>query len=345
MKTLKDFDFKNKRVLVRCDFNVPLDSKGIIQDDFRIKQAVSTINYLVGKKAKVILMSHLGQPKGKIIKTLKLSPIQKKLEKHLNFSISKADDCIGKKVEEQTSKIKEGGVLLLENLRFYKEEEDNDPKFAKKLSDLADIYINDAFSVSHRTHASIVGVSQYLPSGAGFFFVIEIEVLSKVLKSPKRPLIVVIGGAKIKDKAGVIKQFEKKADYVLIGGKVAEFVKKVNKNVFLPIDGIGEGGLILDIGPITIDNFSKIIKKAKMVLWVGPMGLSENPLFEKGTKEIAKAIANNKKAYKIAGGGDTIFALKKFGFREKFDHISTGGGATLNFLSGKELPGLKALGK
>ena len=310
MKLIQDFDVKGKRVLVRCDFNAPLDEKGEIEDDFRIKQALPTIEYLIKKGAKVILMSHLADNRS-------LVPIRKRLEQYL-----------GKKE-----------FVLLENLRRDSREEENDDNFAKELAKLADIYINDAFGTCHRAHASIVGVPKYLPSGAGFLLEREIKVLSKVLENPERPLVAIIGGAKIESKAKVIDKFFKIADQVLIGGKIAEAVSIISEKVHLPVD-YKDG---LDIGPKTIKIFSEIIKKAKTILWAGPLGKFEDSAYEQGTKQVAKLIVKNKKAFKIAGGGDTLFALAKFGLRDKFDHVSTGGGAMLAFLGGEELPGLKAL--
>ena len=388
MKTLKDLNVKNKRVLVRCDFNVPLNEKGKIKDDFRIKQVIPTIEYLVKKGAKVILMSHLGRPEGKVVESLRLTPVQKKLAEYLDAPVAKAADCIGKKIEKQTIEMKEGEILLLENLRFHKEEEKNYGNFAKEISNLADVYVNDAFGVSHRAQASIVGVSKYLPSVAGLLFEKEVKILSRVLKNPWRPLIAIIGGVKIESKIKVIKQFLEKADHLLIGGKIAnailtvkgiyvgkpwpskEAIKEIEKfkltstKLHLPVDAIAspdETGQfytrelaparvrkdekLLDIGPETIKMFSKIIKDAKMIVWSGPLGLFEEPLFEKGTKAIAEEIAKNHRAFKIVGGGETVSALSKFGLREKFDHISTGGGAMLSFLSGEEFPGLKVLEK
>jgi len=386
LKTLKNFNVKNKRVLVRCDFNVPLNNKRKIEDDFRIRQTIPTIEYLIKNKAKTILMSHLGNPKGRAVETLRMAPVQKKLREILNLSVMRAGDCVGKKVEKQVSKMKEGEVLLLENLRFHKEEEKNSPNFAKALSKLGDVYINDAFGASHRAHASIVGIPKYLPSGAGFLLEKEVKVLSTVLEKPWRPLIAIIGGVKIATKIKLIKQFLKKADHLLIGGKIAntilivkgicvgrpwpseEVISEIKKlkltstKLHLPIDAIispDETGKIyireaapgkvrkdeklLDIGPETINIFSEIIKGAKMIIWSGPLGMFESPLFEKGTREIAKNIVKNHKAYKIVGGGDTLFALSKFNLRDKFDHVSTGGGAMLNLLSGEKLPGLEAL--
>ena len=380
MKTVKDFNVKNKKVLVRCDFNVPLDN-GSIKDDFRIKQTIPTIEYLIENNAKVILMSHLGSPKG-IDKDLKMDPIQKKLSQYLKQDVFKTSECIGKKVKKAISN---NQVVLLENLRFYKEEENND-KFSKELAALADIYINDAFGVSHRKHASVVGVPKHIPSGAGLLLEKEVNILSKVLEKPCRPLVVIVGGAKASSKIKVIKQLQKTADYVLIGGKIAntilivqgviagkswpseDTVKEIKElditpdNLYMPLDNLissDESGktyvresvmdrgkkdeFVFVIGPETIKLFSKIIKQAKMIVWAGPMGLFENPLFEIGTRKIAEEIVSNHKAHKIVGGGDTIFAVSKFGLRDKFDHVSTGGGAMLDFLSGEELPGLKAL--
>lgn len=388
MKTIKDLNVKNKRVLIRCDFNVPLDEKGGITDDFRIKQTIPTIEYLIKKGAKIILMSHLDEPEGKVVESLRLTPIQEKLTEYLDLSIIKAPDCIGKEIEKQTLKMKEGEILLLENLRFHKGEKGNDVNFSKELSELGDIYVNDAFGVSHRAHASITGVPKHLPSAAGLLLEKEVKILSKVLEKPWRPLAVVIGGAKILSKIKVIKRFLGEADHLLIGGKIAnailavkgicvgrswpeeDAVKEIKKfnltstKLHLPVDSIAspdETGqfyvresapakvrkdeMLLDIGPETIRMFSKIIKDAKMIVWSGPLGYFEEPLFEKGTKEIAEKIARNHQAFTIAGGGDTDFALSKFGLREKFDHVSTGGGAMLEFLSGEELPGLKVLEK
>ncbi len=360
MKAIEDLNIKGKRVLVRCDFDVPLDKKGNILDDFRIKKAVPTIKYLFNKGAKPVLMGHLGRPRGKIVEHLKIEPVRKRLL-----------ELLGKKVE------------VLENLRFDRREEENDDQFAKELASLGDVYINDAFAASHREHASIVGVPKYLPCGAGLLLASEVKALS--IENPARPLVAVIGGAKVLTKIKVIKEFLEKADHVIIGGKIAnsllaikevipsnhlpeeKVVSEVEKidltstKLHLPVDVIaskdeihareralakvGEDEMMLDIGPETIKMFSKIIKEAKTIVFAGPLGYFENPLYEKGTKEISQAIADNIKAFKIAGGGDTVSALAKFGLLDKFEHISTGGGAMLEFLSGEELPGLKALEK
>jgi len=410
VKTIKEFYVANKKVLVRCDFNVPLNfdsSRPQILDDFKLRKTIPTINYLVRNGAKVILMSHLGDPQkfqGKA--KLSLKPIVFRLEKLLraedglgpreeknSMPLDKAstrvrfvDDCVGKNVEEQVQKLQAGDVLVLENLRFRPEEQENDQGFARRLAGLADIYINEAFSVSHRSHASIVSVPKYLPSGVGLLSAQEIKVFSKILEDPWRPLVVIIGGAKISSKTKFIKQFLQKADHLLIGGKVANTILTIkgicigrpwpsedvvatiqdlnltSTKLHLPVDAIvspdvtgklyiresapgkvRKDELLLDVGPETIQMFSRIIESAKMIVWAGPLGFFENSLFEKGTKSIADKIIRNHQAFKVAGGGDTVFALSKFGVRDKFDHVSTGGGAMLQFLSGERLPGLIAL--
>jgi len=388
LKSLAELDVRGKRVLLRCDFNIPLDAGGNIQDDFRINQTLPTIEYLIKHQAKVVLMSHLGDPEGKRVESLSLVPVQKKLSEYLGLQIKKTEDCIGREAEKEVAKLQDGGILLLENLRFYKEEEANDPEFVRELAKLGDVYVNDAFGVCHRKHASIFGLAQALPAAAGLLLEKEVKVLSRVLEDPWRPLCAVIGGAKISTKIKVIKQFLEKADNVLIGGKIAEpilIVKKIcigrswpeeevareiekldltSTRLHLPIDAAispdpsgnlyirqaapgktRKDELLLDIGDETISFFSQIIKDAKMIIWAGPMGYFENPAFEKGTKEIAEAIARNINAYKIVGGGDTLFAVSKFGLIDKFDHVSTGGGAMLVFLGGEALPGLQVLEK
>lgn len=388
MKSVKEFVVKNKKVLVRCDFNIPINAKGQIEDDFRIKQTIPTIEYLVKKQAKVILMSHLGEPKGKKNQELSLSPVGKKLSELLGMPVILANDCLGRQVEKQVDEMESKEVILLENLRFRPGEEENSSEFARGLAKLADIYINDAFGVCHRKHASVCAITEFLPFGSGLLLEKELKVLSGVLDNPWRPLVAIIGGAKISSKSKMIKEFMKRADHVLLGGKVANTVLEIKeillgrklieeeriedvKNIELtstklhiPIDAIAspnEKGniyvrgsapgkvrrdeLILDIGPETIDIFSRVIKEAKMIVWSGPMGLFENPKFASGTKGVAEAIVKNHKAYKIVGGGDTISAISKLGLLDKFDHVSTGGGAMLSFLSREKLPGLEALGK
>ena len=396
MKTLKDFNFKNKKVLLRCDFNVPLSKEGVILDDFRIKQTIPTINYLIKENAKIILMSHLGDPGGKIVENLRLTPIQERLMEYLDLSIVKSKDCIGKEIAERTTQMKPGEILLLENLRFNKGEEDNDENFAKELAKLGDIYINDAFGVCHRKHASIVGIPKYLPctnilvqglpAGAGFLLEKEIKILSNVLEKPWRPLIAIIGGVKISTKIKVIEQFLQIADHLILGGEIAntilggkgillarplpekevlaqiEKIDLTNPKLHLPVDGaialkdrgedfLREGAIgtfkkeegVFDIGPETRKIFEKIIKEAKMIVWNGPLGLFEDKRFEKGTREIAETICRNHAAFKIVGGGETIEAITKFGLVDKFDHVSTGGGAMLDFLAGEKLPGIEVL--
>jgi len=386
MKTLKDFNFKNKRVLVRCDFNVPLDEKGSILDDFRIRQTIPTIKYLVKEGAKVILISHLDDPKGRIVENLRLTPLQEKLMEYLDLSVVKANDCIGPEVEGWLKEMKEGEILLLENIRFHKGEEENDENFAKELAKLGDTYINDAFSVCHRAHASVVGIPKFLPSGMGLLLEKEIKVLSNVLEKPWRPLVAIIGGVKISTKIKLIEKFLEIADHLLLGGEIAntilsgkgilvgrplpekEVLEKIEKidltnlKLHLPVDGIislkerkedflREGAIgtfkkeegVFDIGSETRAIFEKIIKTAKMIIWNGPLGLFEDERFEKGTREVALEIARNHTAFKIIGGGETIEAVTKFGLLDKFDHVSTGGGAMLEFLAGEKLPGIEVL--
>ena len=342
MKTIKDFDLKNKKVLVRCDFNVPLDEKGDIETDFRISNSLETIRYLIKKGAKIILMSHLGSPKGKILSELRLDVIKERLDFLLNIKIKKTKKCIGKKAKEEIDKMNRGEVLLLENLRFEKGEEENNLKFAKELSSLGQTYINDAFGACHRKHASVYLLPRFLPSGAGFLLKKEVETLSSLLENSKKPLVAIVGGAKIESKAKVIDNFLNIADFVLIGGKIA-FVEKLKNGSFsnLILAKDNNGGK--DIGDDSIKEFSKIIKKAKTIVWAGPVGIFEDKRYEKGTKSLAREIVKNKKAFKVAGGGDTISAILKFGLEKGFDHLSTGGGAMLSFLGREELPGLKAL--
>lgn len=408
----------NKKVLVRVDFNVPI-KKGQILDDSRIKVALPVINYLRKQKAKIVLISHLGDPRamdlhgqnrGHVWTKFSLWPVYKHLKscaisyKLQAKSLKFVDDCLGEKVKEKIDKMKSGEIILLENLRFYSGEKSNDPKFAKQLASLADIYVNEAFSVCHRAHASVSAITKFLPSYAGFLLEKEIRILSEVLERPKRPFIVVIGGAKISTKIGTIKNLVKKADKILIGGALANnflkakgieigdsiYEKKMmsmtksllkNKNLILPIDVkvklrtknqklkvqiknikiaelnefirnsfkfvIGRRAghemsmfKILDIGPETIKIFSKYLKSAKMIIWNGPMGYTEEKTFAKGTEKIIRAIMANRKARIVIGGGETISLLKK---KKNNVFISSGGGAMLEFLTGKMLPGIKPL--
>ena len=360
-KTLKDIDVKNKRVLVRCDFNVPLDEKGNITDDFRIKQALPTIEYLIKNKAKIILMSHLGEPGGKIVENLKMDKVQEKLTELLDLSVIKAPDCVGLKIEEETKNLENGEILLLENLRFHKEETENlsrqerDPavagEFARELSKLGDIYINEAFSVCHRNHASIALVPTFLPSAAGFLLEKEIEVLDKVMgkslpagRQAAKPMIAVIGGKKVGTKVKIINKISEVADFVLISGliKKEELEKNIKfsqpKKIIGPAENLGAK----DIDEKTIKLFEEKIKTAKTVLWNGPFGKTEDKEYEKGTLAIAKAIIKSK-AFSVAGGGETMEFLNRKGLVSKFSYVSTGGGAMMEYLSGEKLPGLEAL--
>jgi phosphoglycerate kinase len=388
-KTVKDIDIKGKRVLVRVDFNVPLDENGNITDDTRIVAALPTIEYILNQNASVILMSHLGRPKGEVKENLRLNPVAKRLEELLKKPVKKLNDCIGKEVEEASKNIKPGDVILLENLRFHKEEEKNDEEFAKKLASLGDVYVNDAFGAAHRAHASVAAITKFLPSVAGFLLAKEIYYLGNLLKNPERPFIVILGGAKISTKIGVINNLLDKVDKMLIGGgmtftflkskglnigtSIVETEKEVEafeilrkaqneeKEIVLPDDvvvadeikedaktkvvdiyQIPDNMSGVDIGPKTIKKFKKIINEAKTIFWNGPMGVFEIDKFAEGTKEIAKAVANSN-AVTVVGGGDSISALKKFNLLDKITHVSTGGGASLEFVEGKPLPGIVSL--
>jgi phosphoglycerate kinase len=348
MKKITDFDFSGKKVLVRCDFNVPFE-KGKILDDFRIKKTLPTIEFLVKKRAKVILISHFGDPEGKVVEELRLNPIAERLKKLLKKRVLKLDECLGEKVEKAVSSLKEGEILILENIRFYPQEEENDLNFAKEISKLGEIFINEAFSVSHRAHASIVGIPKFLPSGIGLLFEKEINFLEKFLKEYKKPLVVLIGGKKIKDKAPLVEKFLEIGDKILVNHLIAKEIKegkvkvKFPEKILFPIDGIDKNGEYFDIGPKTIENFKEKIKEAKTIFWNGPFGKIEEKKYQKGTKEIAKAILKSK-ALSLIGGGETIEFTNKLGITEKFSFASTGGGALLSFLAGKRLPGLEVLG-
>ncbi|MBN1871571.1 MAG: phosphoglycerate kinase [Candidatus Omnitrophica bacterium] len=387
-KTIKDLEVKNKRVIVRVDFNVPLDEHIRITDDSRIKGALPTIKYLIEHGAKVILMSHLGRPKGKVKDEFRLTPVAERLSALLGINVKKTDDCIGKEVSDAANSLKAGEVLLLENLRFHVEEEKNDPAFAKQLASLADIYVNDAFGTCHRAHASTEGITKYLPSVAGFLVSKEIEYFEKATKNPDKPYIAILGGAKVSDKIDVITNLSKKVDAILIGGAMAyTFLKSLGVNIgnskleedkidlakeilsnakskgvniILPADHviadkidanahtetvdkeIPEGKIGLDIGPKTVKKFEDVLGKAKTVIWNGPVGFFEIKPFSKGTEEIARFLSNSA-ATTIIGGGDTAAAVYELGLSDKMSHISTGGGASLEYLEGKELPGISAL--
>ncbi len=392
IKTVEDFNLKSKRVILRVDYNLPIDKGGEIKSFFRVKRTLETINFLLKNKAKVIIISHLGRPQEienrKDIKRFSLKPISDFLRKELLKRVIFFPDCVGKKIESLTKKMKDGEVLLLENLRFHRGEEENDEDFARSLSKLGDIYISEAFSVAHRNHASIVLLPKFLPHGIGFSFKEEIENLSEVFKS-KRPVTFVVGGVKVKTKLEFAQKVLKRIDYLLLGGKIGEEVLKsktivvgrplpseevtnisrkidlTDSKIYLPTDVVvspdSQGSIytrvtplgeirkeedVFDIGPDTIEIYSKIIGESKTVVFIGPLGLFENDLFSKGTEEIIKAIGEVKeKAFTVAGGGETILFLEKADLFDKFDFVSSGGGAALAFLSGEKLPGIEVLEK
>lgn len=389
---ISDKDLKGKRVFVRCDFNVPLDDQQNITSDKRIRASLPTIEFLSKKGAILILASHLGRPKGEVKKELSLAPIQKKLSELLKKDVKLASDCIGPEVKKAVSGLKEGDILLLENLRFHKAETKNDPEFAKELASLADIYVSDAFGTVHRAHASTEGMAHHLPAYAGFLIEKELKFLGEALTEPKHPFVAIIGGAKISGKLQVLKSLLKQVDTLIVGGGMAytffkargidigkslceddlipeakEILKAaIDEGVpfLLPIDHvvadkfaadanvqvvprttIPEGWMGVDIGPDTVKKFVNAIKDAKTIVWNGPMGVFEMEKFATGTIEVAKAVAKatEKGAVSIIGGGDSASAVKKAGLADKMSHISTGGGASLEFLEGKALPGIDVL--
>ena len=384
-KTVKDVDVKGKRVLVRVDFNVPLKD-GKVADDTRVRAALPTIKYLIEQEAALILCSHLGRPKDGPDPAFSLKPVAAYLSDILGKPVAFAEDCIGPVAEKAAAGLKPGDVLVLENTRFHKEEKKNDPEMAKQLASLADIFVNDAFGSAHRAHASTEGVTKFLPSVAGFLLEKEIQYLDKAIEDPKRPFVAILGGAKVSDKIGVIKNLLTKADTVLIGGGMAntffkaqgypvadslvedgvldtarELVKEGGPKLRLPVDmviadkfdndaqskvmavgPVPDGWRILDVGPETVENYSKVIREAGTVVWNGPMGVFEMPNFVKATFAIAQAVADSD-AISIIGGGDSAAAIAKSGLADKISHISTGGGASLEMLEGIQLPGLAAL--
>ena len=386
--TIKDIDVKGKRVLVRVDFNVPVDDKGMITDDRRIRSAVPTIQYLLDKGAKVILMTHFGRPKVAFDPDMKVDRLGERLSEIMEHPVQKLDDCVGPEVEGKVQTMQVGDIILLENVRFYNDTK-NDPEFSKNLASLGEIFVNDAFGAAHRAHSSTYGVAEFLPSVAGFLMQKEIEVMGNALKNPEHPFVAILGGAKVSDKIGVIENLLGKVDTLLIGGGMAyTFLKakgyEIGKSLLeedkislaselllkaarqkvkllLPLDTVIADNFAadankkvvaadniptdwegLDIGPKTQKLFSEEILKAKTVVWNGPMGVFEWEAFAEGTKAIAKALSECS-GTTIFGGGDSAAAVEQLGFADKVTHVSTGGGASLEFLEGKELPGVKAL--
>jgi len=386
--SVKDLDLKGKHVLMRVDFNVPIKDKKVT-DDIRIRAALPTINFVLDKGSSLVLISHLGRPKGKVVEDLRMDPVAKRLGELLSKKVVKLDDCVGDMVKTEVEKMKPGNIILLENVRFHKEEEANDENFAKELASLGDVFINDAFGTAHRAHSSTVGIARFLPAAAGLLMEKEIEVLSKILTKPESPFITILGGAKVSDKIGVIGNLLDKCESILIGGGMAyTFLKakgipvgdslveeeKINETknimerapekgckIYLPLDHlvaqevregveieiVGEDKIspdfrALDIGPETIKLFGKVINEAQTIFWNGPMGVFEMKDFAWGTEEIARILASSK-ATTVVGGGDTIAALERVGLKDKMSYISTGGGASLEFMEGKSLPGIEAL--
>lgn len=389
-KTVRDIDVKGKKVLVRCDFNVPLDENFNITDNRRIVGALPTIKYLLDNECKVILCSHLGRPKGQVKKEFSLAPVAKELSRLLGKEVKLAEDIIGPSAKELTSNMKDGEIVLLENVRFDAREEENDPEFAKELASMAEIYVNDAFGTAHRAHSSTAGVASYLPAVAGFLMEKEINFLGTTLENPERPFMAILGGKKVSDKIGVIDSLLEKVDTLIIGGGMAyTFFKAMGYNVgnsiceldkldlatslmekakakgvklMLPIDTkvgkefkedtesktvsykeIPDGWEGFDIGAETIKMYEEELSKAKTVIWNGPVGLFEFDQFAIGTNSIAKFLGSMKDVTTIIGGGDSAAAIEKLGIGDKFTHISTGGGASLEFLEGKKLPGVECL--
>ena len=332
-----------KRTL-SSSLSLPLSEPKIL-DDFRIKKTIPTIQYLIGQGARVILMSHLGRPDGKVVESLRLTPIQNKLMEYLDLSITKTSDCVGPEIEKWTLEMKPGEVLLLENLRFYKEELENDDKFARDLARLGDVYVNDAFATCHRNQASVVSLPKYLPHTMGLSLEKEIEFLTKIIRNPKRPLVAIIGGAKIeKTKLKLINKFSKDGEWILIGGLVKKGIEDKGIKLDYPQKVIGPTEKIIgeDISKETIDIFKEKIEEAKTIFWDGVVGKTEEKRFQTGSEEIARAIIQSK-AFSVVGGGETVAFINRLGLADKFNHVSTGGGAMIAFLAGEELPGIEAL--
>ncbi|MGN4484211.1 phosphoglycerate kinase [Bacillus cereus group sp. MYBK5-1] len=388
-KSIRDVDLKGKRVFCRVDFNVPM-KEGKITDETRIRAALPTIQYLVEQGAKVILASHLGRPKGQVVEEMRLTPVAARLGELLGKDVKKADEAFGPVAQEMVAAMNEGDVLVLENVRFYAGEEKNDAELAKEFAALADIFVNDAFGAAHRAHASTAGIAEYLPAVSGLLMEKELDVLGKALSNPERPFTAIIGGAKVKDKIGVIRHLLDKVDNLIIGGGLAytfvkalgheiglslceddkielakefmQLAKEKGVNFYMPvdvviteefsetattkivgIDSIPSNWEGVDIGPKTREIYADVIKNSKLVVWNGPMGVFEMTPFAEGTKAVGQALADAEDTYSVIGGGDSAAAVEKFGMADKMSHISTGGGASLEFMEGKELPGVVCL--
>ena len=343
MRRIQNTKIKNKKVLLRVDFNVAAEN-GRIKEEFKIKAVKETIEYLLKKNCKIALVSHFGRPDGKNIPEFSFAPLAEDIGKILRNKIIFVDDCIGDEVKENLDNLKSGEIMLLENVRFYEGEETNDEEFAKKLAAGFDVFINDAFSVCHRDQASVTGVTNFLPSYAGIRLQKEIFEMEKIKNNFARPAIAIIGGAKIETKLPVIKFFEEKYDYILVGGKIANEAldQKINfsEKVILPFDFADNR---LDIGPKTIEKFKEIIKSAKTIVWNGPLGKFEEEKYAKGTYKILDAVLKNKNAYSVVGGGETLEVLEKNNTMDKISFVSTGGGAMLKYLSGGKMPGIECL--
>ena len=389
MRTIRDIEVQGQRALVRVDFNVPLDETGVILDDLRIRSALPTIQYLREQGAKVILCAHLGRPKGKIVESLRLAPIARRLAELQDAPVASAPDCIGAKVEAAVAALGEGEVLLLENLRFHPEEAANDPAFARRLAALADLYVNDAFGAAHRAHASTEGVARLLPAVAGLLMEKETEYLSRIIAEPERPLGAIIGGAKMADKIGPLRTLMAMTDVLIIGGGMANTFLKAQghavgdslveddqlesvravideaaqrncrlllpidvvvadrfaadaRHKTVPVDQVPDGWRILDVGERSIATYGEALRSCRMVVWNGPLGVAEFPQFARGSATLARLLASLD-AVTIVGGGETAAMVREIGLAEQFDHISTGGGAFLQYLEGRELPGIAAL--
>ncbi|MGY3189939.1 phosphoglycerate kinase [Lysinibacillus sp. TE18511] len=387
-KTMKDIDVKGKRVFVRVDFNVPM-ADGVITDETRIRAAIPTIEYLVEQGAKVILTSHLGRPKGEVKEDMRLTAVGVRLAELMGKPVTKLDESIGQAVEEAVANMQNGDMILLENVRFHAGEEKNDPALAEQFAKLADVYVNDAFGAAHRAHASTEGIAKHIPAVSGFLMQKELDVLGKALSNPERPFTAIIGGAKVKDKIGVIESLLEKVDHLIIGGGLSftfikaqgydigkslleedkinlakSFIEKAKEKgvqLHMPVDAVvanefskdAETKIVdvdaipadwmgLDIGPKTAANYAEVIKDSKLIIWNGPMGVFEMDKFANGTKTVADAMATTT-GYTVIGGGDSAAAVEKFEVADKMDHISTGGGASLELMEGKELPGIVAL--